>query len=176
MMRAGQVRLFLSLLVVAGCQSGVGSPVAGTPVAPAPAAAPSGPGSATTVAAHDSVSVRRDSMAARALRSIAGREQQPAESVYRNIKVFKTMPAGRLIRVMNDGFGRSLGVTCTHCHVPGRWASDEKPQKQIARDMIAMVNQINTQLLPKIPNLKGPEPGVSCATCHRGMVKPARSL
>lgn len=173
MSRSGQLLLVLSTLAVTGCQTGAGSPATSSAAAPAPASSAS---SASMVVAHDSVMLQRDSMAARALRFIAGKEQQPAESVYRNIKVFKTMPAGRLIRVMNDGFGRSLGVTCTHCHVPGRWASDDKPQKQIARDMIAMVNQINSQILPKIPNLKGPEPSVSCATCHRGMVKPAKSL
>src|SRR4051812_32589858 len=47
---------------------------------------------------RDSVTaVRRDSAAAMVLRSIAGRENQPAESVFKNIKILKGVPAGRLV-------------------------------------------------------------------------------
>ena len=63
---------------------------------------------------------RRDSASATVLRSIAGRENQPAESVFKNIKIFKGVPAGRLVNIMNMGFGRSLGVSCGFCHVPGK--------------------------------------------------------
>src|ERR1051325_1594373 len=69
---------------------------------------------------------RRDSGAAMVLRSIAGRENQPAESVFKNIKIFKGVPAGRLVNIMNNGFGRSLGVSCGFCHVPGKWDLDDK--------------------------------------------------
>src|ERR1043165_7282888 len=57
-------------------------------------------------------SARRDSGAAMVLRSIAGHENQPAESVFKNIKIFKGVPAARLVDIMNHGFGRSLGVSC----------------------------------------------------------------
>ena len=57
------------------------------------------------------------------LRSIAGRENQPAESVFKNIKILKGVPAGRLVNIMNMGFGRSLGVSCGFCHVPGQVGS-----------------------------------------------------
>ena len=42
--------------------------------------------------------------------------------------------------------------------------------------MSAMVATINTQLLAKIANLKGPQPIVNCTTCHRGLVKPALNM
>src|ERR1051326_4324164 len=48
---------------------------------------------------------------------IAGQENKPAEEVFKNIQLLKGMPAGRLLRVMELGYGRSLGVDCTHCHV-----------------------------------------------------------
>jgi endogenous inhibitor of DNA gyrase (YacG/DUF329 family) len=110
------------------------------------------------------------------LSSIAGREAQPAESVFRNIRVLRGMPAGRLVRVMNLGFGRSLGVSCTHCHTPGEWESDAKPTKQVAREMWTMDQAINTEHLARIPNLRSARPTVNCTTCHAGSVKPALEL
>ena len=50
---------------------------------------------------------RRDSGQAMLLRQIAGRENLPAESVFKNIEVMKGVPAGRLVRIMNAGFGRT---------------------------------------------------------------------
>jgi Photosynthetic reaction centre cytochrome C subunit len=86
---------------------------------------------------------RRDSASAAILRSIAGRENQPAESVFKNIKILKGVPAGRLVNIMNMGFGRSLGVSCGFCHVPGKWDLDDKEEKNTARLMFAMVQTIN---------------------------------
>jgi hypothetical protein len=106
------------------------------------------------------------------LRSIAGRENQPAESVFKNIKIFKGVPAGRLVNIMNMGFGRSLGVSCGFCHVPGKWDLDEKEQKNTARLMFAMVQTINRDYLSKVPNDSGPPPTASCFTCHRGNPRP----
>jgi len=60
--------------------------------------------------------------------------------------------------------------------MPGKWESDEDPTKKIAREMMAMNRAINDQHLKKIEGLKGPNPAVSCTTCHRGQVKPATSM
>ena len=123
---------------------------------------------------RDSVTAaRRDSGAANVLRSIAGRENQPAESVFKNIKIFKGVPAGRLVNIMNNGFGRSLGVSCGFCHVPGKWDLDDKEEKNTARLMFAMVQTINRDYISKVPVDSGsPSPVVNCMTCHRGMPKP----
>jgi hypothetical protein len=109
-------------------------------------------------------------------KQLAGKEEQPAETVFKNIQLLKGMPAGRLLRVMEMGYGRSLGVNCTHCHVADQWEKEEKPAKQITREMAAMVQTINADLLKKIKILKGPNPVVNCTTCHRGQVKPALNL
>jgi hypothetical protein len=156
-----------TILVAAACTSRSSQrlPESGAPAAAAPAAAAAAGG-------VDSNAARRDSAAARVLRSIAGREEQPAESVFRNIKVLKGVPAGRVVRIMQNGYSRSLGVTCGHCHVGGQWASDTKPTKQVARDMATMVAAINTEYLAKIPNLRGERPAVNCMTCHRGRAQP----
>lgn len=112
-----------------------------------------------------------------ALRSeIEGKEDRPASEVFENIEVMKQVPAGRLLRIMEFGFSRSLGVTCTHCHNPDDFASEEKPQKEITRRMMAMAGTINGELLAKIENLESEKPTVNCTTCHRGQVKPALNL
>lgn len=106
------------------------------------------------------------------LRSIAGRENQPAESVFKNIKILKGVPAGRLVNIMNLGFGRSLGVCCGFCHVPGKWNLDDKEEKKTARLMFAMVTTINIDYMSKVPNDRGAPPVVNCFTCHRGNTRP----
>ena len=123
---------------------------------------------------RDSVTAaRRDSGAANVLRSIAGRENMPAESVFKNIKIFKGVPAGRLVNIMNNGFGRSLGVSCGFCHVPGKWDLDDKEEKNTARLMFAMVQTINRDYISKVPvDSGGPRPVVNCFTCHRGNSRP----
>jgi hypothetical protein len=152
----------------------------------AAACAPSGmarPGAAAATAqpaprapTADSAAGERDRVAKQVLADIAGHENEPAGQVFKNVKSLTAVPAGRLVAIMNLGYGRSLGVSCAHCHVAGNWASDDKPQKQIARDMIQMASTINTQLLANIKNLRGPQPIVNCTTCHRGQVKPALNL
>ncbi len=107
---------------------------------------------------------------------IKGKEQEPASAVFKNIQMFKNMPAGRVLGIMEFGYARSLGVDCTHCHIPDKWESEERVQKQIARDMAAMAGKINNELLAGIKNLKSEKPTVNCTTCHRGQVKPATNL
>ncbi len=106
-------------------------------------------------------------------RAIAGKEDLPATEVFKNITHYKGATAGRLLRIMDFGFSRSLGVTCTHCHVAGEWDREDKATKQIAREMSKMVSTINSELLKKVPNLKSTNPAVNCTTCHRGQTRPA---
>lgn len=109
-------------------------------------------------------------------KAIAGQETKPAAEVFKNIQILKAMPAGRLLRVMELGYARSLGVNCSHCHVPGEWEKDAKPTKQIAREMSGMVGTINNDLLKNIKNLKSESPTVNCTTCHRGQTKPELNM
>ena len=180
------ITIVSSIIIVAyACAT---APTATPTQSPAPASQPStqqmpggpaGPGgprvpltdSARRV--RDSVTgARRDSGAAMVLRSIAGRENQPAESVFKNIKIFQGVPAGRLVNIMNMGFGRSLGVSCGFCHVPGKWDLDDKEEKNTARLMFAMVQTINRDYLSKVPNDRGAPPTANCFTCHRGNPRP----
>lgn len=94
--------------------------------------------------------------------------EKTTEQVQKNIKVLKGLPQSQLIPVMNF-FSTSLRVRCTFCHVNnnGVWAfdSDEKPEKDRAREMITMVLGVN-----KTTFKGGVE--VSCYTCHRGSRNP----
>lgn len=103
-------------------------------------------------------------------KSIAGKEKEPAEQVWKNIQSLKGRPAGSLPLIMN-AFSRALGVSCTHCHTPGQWEKEDLPTKQIARDMFAMVMKINGEHLKNIKNISG-KTAVSCSTCHRGQTLP----
>jgi photosynthetic reaction center cytochrome c subunit len=91
-------------------------------------------------------------------------EPKPAEQVYKNIRVFKGLPAPQLLPTMRFIAG-SLGVPCTHCHVPEQFEKDDKPAKQAARQMIQMMAAINKE------NFESKRE-VNCYTCHRGSPKP----
>jgi hypothetical protein len=109
-------------------------------------------------------------------KAIEGKEDQPAVDVFMNIKQYKGVTAERLLRIMEFGFSRSLGVTCTHCHVAGDWESDEKGAKETARAMSVMVSAINNDHLKNIATLNSANPSVNCTTCHRGQKRPALEM
>ncbi|MEX1137914.1 MAG: c-type cytochrome [Bacteroidota bacterium] len=133
-------------------------------------------GTMAAQSAADSINAEKQAFLEAISKQIAGNEGKPAPEVFKNIKMMKEMTAGRLLSVMNFGYSRSLGVSCTHCHVPGKWESDEKPHKQVARDMAVMVGKINGDMLTGISNLRSSKPTINCTTCHRGQVQPALSL
>lgn len=107
--------------------------------------------------------------------SIKGKEKQPAETVFKNIQTLKGRPAGQVLAIMEFGYSRSLGVTCTHCHTPDKWEDEGKPTKQITRDMAAMAAKINGEMLKGIKNINE-KAVINCTTCHRGQVTPATNL
>jgi hypothetical protein len=98
--------------------------------------------------------------------------EKTVEQVEKNIQVLKGMPQSQLLPVMNY-VNVSLGVECTFCHVKkdDNWdyASDEKPEKATAREMIKMVLNINKTVF------KGANE-VACNTCHRGRSHPASNV
>lgn len=106
-------------------------------------------------------------------KSIAGQEEKPASEVFKNLKMFSQLKAGQVPGIM-ESWSRSLGTSCQHCHVVDQWAKDDKPEKQIARDMSHMVGEINENLLANIKNLDSKNPRIMCWTCHEGRVKPPR--
>ena len=91
-----------------------------------------------------------------------------AGEVYKNIQVLKDMPAPHLMEVMH-AFKDALGVKCSFCHVEGAFDRDDKPEKQTARKMFKMVEDINSNYISKIDSSGAP---VTCGTCHRGHLGP----
>jgi plasmid stabilization system protein ParE len=76
----------------------------------------------------------------------------------------------------------ALGVRCQHCHVGeegkpfSEWdfASDANPEKQRAREMWRMLEEINRRLAA-MPEMHGAKPSsATCATCHHGVPRPLR--
>lgn len=94
--------------------------------------------------------------------------EKPAEQVYRNIQVFKGLPATQLIGAMNFMAG-SMGVSCNHCHVPNQFAKDDKPAKQTARQHLQMTRALNDA------NFEG-KTVINCVSCHRGAIRPDSAL
>ena len=80
-------------------------------------------------------------------------------------KNLKVLPADVDIRAMMGSFKEGLGVACSYCHVQGNYASDENPKKNLARQMIRIVMDVNSKLPEGVSR-------VACYTCHRGQIKP----
>jgi hypothetical protein len=104
--------------------------------------------------------------------AIAGKESLPAELVFKNVQLLKGMPAERLLRVMEFGYARALGVRCSYCHAASAWESDDKAEKRIARSMIKMTTALNVAHLRSVAELRERNAVVNCGTCHRGRPRP----
>ena len=91
--------------------------------------------------------------------------KKPAREIYRNIQSLANSAAGSVPMTMSV-FAGALGVSCEHCHVPGDWASDDKPAKKTARVMLRLFEEIPTYYT------KDRQPSMQCYTCHQGSVKP----
>ncbi|MGH8129499.1 MAG: c-type cytochrome [Steroidobacteraceae bacterium] len=117
----------------------------------------------------------KDELLAELRRQIEGREQEPAEAVFKDIQLFKGRPPDQLLAVMELGFSRSLDVECSHCHDVKDWPGDARKQKAIAREMIQMTREINEKLRT-IEGIENDPPVINCTTCHRGQKKPAINL
>lgn len=146
---------------------------------------PSGAAAASSVTSVDASadSARRAALAREndaavrpLLAALGDRASKPAGEVFENVQIpwLRTVPAGTFLSIMNGGYAKSLGVSCTHCHTLGNFASDEKRPKRAAREMAAMHRMINQQLA-KMENLATPPTAnraISCISCHRGTIDP----
>jgi hypothetical protein len=105
----------------------------------------------------------------------------PEAPKYKNLKILpKNISKEDLDKVM-DKFKVALGVKCSFCHAPSKdstqkwpdFASDDKPEKNIARSMMKMTTKINKKFFSENKNEQGVTvPAVECMTCHRGSPHP----
>jgi hypothetical protein len=106
--------------------------------------------------------------------------QQGPPPGYQNLKVLpKKLTHEQLGKIMGDWAG-SLGVHCNFCHVHNDqtnkmdFASDAKPEKEMARHMFTMTAKINKKFFKAEKDSLGMvmESSVACVTCHHGTPHP----
>lgn len=108
-----------------------------------------------------------------------------AQTRWENLKVLPQDISKDSLNHLMKNYATSLGVNCTHCHVPSKvdptkldFASDLKIEKEIARVMIKMTNDINANYFQ--PHFPEPKPDqvhvVNCVMCHRGTSNPEKYL
>ena len=101
------------------------------------------------------------------------------EGEFKNLQVLpKNISQKDLHEIMADDFEDGLGVACNFCHAEDKdahrvdYASDAKPEKQIARYMMRMTLNINKDYFQKKNPVMGDSLIINCTTCHRGQPHP----
>jgi hypothetical protein len=101
----------------------------------------------------------------------------------KNLKVLPKNTTHEEIHTIMRGYSQALGVHCNYCHEAKGgggdkprldFPSDAKPEKEIARKMIKMVDAINNKYLAKIED--GELERITCVTCHMGRTRPIVSV
>lgn len=99
---------------------------------------------------------------------------------YTNLKVLpKDISQKALQSLMIDDFEDALGVGCNFCHAEQKgshkldYASDAKPEKEIARAMMRMTLKTNSKYF-KVRHPMFGDKGlvITCTTCHNGKPRP----
>lgn len=105
---------------------------------------------------------------------------KPAPLNERNLKILpKDISHGALDSIM-ETYCKQLNVNCDFCHANSKtnsnemdFASDDKPEKEITRQMMRMTETINKDFFGYALVYKGGEEmAVSCYTCHDGFARP----
>ena len=103
--------------------------------------------------------------------------QAPAQEAPKNLTVLpKDWTRPQVIQVMQN-FTAALGVGCDHCHVmpqgaPPDFASDDKGEKDLARAMMKVTQELNARLPMDFGVPANELTRVGCITCHRGVPEP----
>ncbi len=169
-MRSSFLVLIAGGLLVAGlAAASPGAPGMPAPQEP-PAASPAPPSMPAHEAEHPAASAPDPHRDSPLRKMIAGHESEPAETIFKNVKVLKGLTVKQFMDTM-EGFSHALGTNCKKCHDTENFASDDKEEKTAARGMVMMTRDINEKYLKTMPGLdKGAHAG--CFTCHHGQVNP----
>jgi len=108
----------------------------------------------------------------------------PADPGFKNLKVLPKKITYKQLDGIMDEWSHSLGVRCGFCHsfdaVAKKmdFASDAKPEKEMARSMFKMMNKINSKYFEAKKDSLGMmmNSGINCNTCHRGTSHPEVKL
>jgi photosynthetic reaction center cytochrome c subunit len=93
-----------------------------------------------------------------------------ASEVYQNVQVLKDLSVGEFTRVMLsmvDWVAPADQKNCTYCHNAENYADESKYEYQVARRMLTMTRDINSNWQAHVG-----QTGVTCHTCHRGQPVP----
>jgi len=98
----------------------------------------------------------------------------------RNLKVLPKDITNTDLDSVMEGYAKQLNVSCDFCHAESKvnkndldFASDDKPEKEITRQMMRMTATINKDFFGyAIVYKAGEEMAVSCYTCHDGFARP----
>jgi photosynthetic reaction center cytochrome c subunit len=92
-----------------------------------------------------------------------------ARDQYPNLQVLNDLTLTEFTRVMQSmaEWVAPKDQQCTYCHVGENYADPSKYQYQVARSMLKMTRDINTNWKSHVK-----ETGVTCHTCHRGQPVP----
>jgi hypothetical protein len=94
-----------------------------------------------------------------------------------NVKVLTGLYAQQFQEEMNL-IVQGLGVTCNTCHVRNNFASEDKPEKLKARQMLEMTKVLNERYFPDYTPKEGESVlgRVTCYTCHKGETVPKNTV
>lgn len=85
----------------------------------------------------------------------------------KNLQVLTFVKSKKELKSWMEMIKQSLGVDCSYCHNTHDFASDAKPPKRIARQMLKMLLQVRSTYF-SFPHAKKP----TCYTCHQGHKHP----
>jgi len=104
-----------------------------------------------------------------------------------NLKVLPKDTSGQQVHEIMEGWAGSLGVHCDTCHAADpknlapngrprlKFDDDSKPEKQMARIMYTMTEDMKANYIKKVADLdkmESPAAPLTCGTCHRGHLDP----
>jgi len=112
--------------------------------------------------------------------TVTPEKKKPDAPKFVNLKVLpKNIRSKDRQEMMSDDFEDGLGVSCGFCHANAKdghgldFASDAKPEKEIARAMMRMTLGINKKYFKiKHPVIGKAGLTVTCNTCHKGVAFP----
>lgn len=104
-------------------------------------------------------------------------QQQREDPKVTNLKVLPKKLTYKQVDHIMDNWAAALGVRCNFCHARNEttnkmdFASDAKPEKQMARDMYLMAAKLNKKYFKGEKDSLGVAKlgSVNCYTCHHGV-------
>lgn len=119
----------------------------------------------------------------------AGAEPRPPRTypAPTNLKVLPKDTTGQQVHEIMENWAGSLGVHCDTCHATDpnnlmpngrprmKFDDDSKPEKQMARIMYTMTEDMKANYIKKVSDLDkmgSPAAPLTCGTCHRGHLDP----